>query len=117
MWSTEENKWSKKTPLLRKSLFPNISPFINFISLREEYEQTFELGIPWWVWRTTSNPLLLSIITRAGFVIRQISSVSYSECVGSIWDTIDSKTRFLMFYMIAKDASISTTLLAKFGQS
>ena len=25
--------------------------------------------------------------------------------------------RFLMFYMITKDASISTTLLAKFGQS
>ena len=39
---TEENKWIKKTPLLRKSLFPNISPFINFISQREEYEQTFE---------------------------------------------------------------------------
>ena len=25
--------------------------------------------------------------------------------------------RFLMFYMITKDASISTALLAKFGQS
>ena len=63
-----------KTNFLRKSLFPNIPPYINFISLGEAYEETVELDIPWNLWTPCTNPLLLHSTLRAGFVKRQVQS-------------------------------------------
>ena len=60
---------------LRTSIFPNIPPFINFIKLKEQYDSSIKLDIPWNLWINCNNPLLLHTFIRAGFVRTQVNQV------------------------------------------
>ena len=60
---------------LRSSIFPNIPPFINFIKLKEQYDSSIKLDIPWNLWINCNNPLLLHTLIRAGFVRKQVNQV------------------------------------------
>jgi len=112
----KEESIAKHPKQLRPSIFPNCSPFINFIKMTENYGTKAKLEIPWNLWVPCNNPLLLHTMIRAGYVRTEITDVSYSNCIGAIWDSIDSKTRFVMYCKLSKNPMLATKLLSDSGQ-
>jgi len=102
---------------LRPSLFPNLPPFINFLTPTQKYEKFVRLEIPWNLWTACHNPLLLRCMLRAGFQPRQITEATYKNLKGAVWDSIDSRTRFLMLCKITDSPQKATALLAESAKS
>eukprot|EP00092_Neocalanus_flemingeri_P000105 GFUD01000107.1.p1 GENE.GFUD01000107.1~~GFUD01000107.1.p1 ORF type:complete len:595 (+),score=129.91 GFUD01000107.1:61-1845(+) len=114
--SSNDNK-EKIISQLRQSLFPNVPPFINFQAPNQKYDNFIPLDIPWNLWTVISNPLLIQCMTRAGFRMKMVSEVSYSNLTGAIWDVVDSKTRVLRFLKITKSPTEAFRLLAGVANS